>query len=366
MPCCENFEPQEWRQRACRNCFHDVDRHATKSDLSQSPSPASPLSAVQIMSDTFDRGVTCAEKELSYSFDLDDLRWVQYLRDEGYCVVRGAASKAEVEESKTLLWRDIEAAHGAVRGAPQTWGGFWLNARGLLAHLAQSTGAWCVRGLPGVKAAFERVWATRDLLVSMDSVIAWRPWQLDESWRPQTEGLHIDQNPFTKPNFECVQGMVPLIDVTERSGGLQVVPKSHFEDERAIFRERYHWGGDWCPLDSDDPMQARGVLLLATAGDLILWDSRTVHGGLVGTGCAGDDGDRVEETELARLSVTVAMTPRERASKKVQTLRRAGFAAGESFNHCPHEAGTSSGTIKRKLPRACSRVELSELQQALL
>ena len=80
-----------------------------------------------------------------YAFDLEDPRWIQHLREEGYCVVRGVASEADVEEAKRLLWVDIEAAHGAARGAPSTWGGFWLPATGLMAHLAQSAGAWCVR-----------------------------------------------------------------------------------------------------------------------------------------------------------------------------------------------------------------------------
>ena len=298
----------------------------------------------------------------SYCFDLADPRWAQHLHDEGYCVLRGVASQEDVEQATALLWRDMEAAHGAMRGRPETWGGYWLSATGIMAHLAQSAGAWYVRGLPGVKAAFERVWARADLLVSMDAVLAWRPWRLEPSWKPRTEGLHIDQNPLLKPQLECVQGMMPLMDVTERSGGLQVVPRSHSEEARVELRGRYAgWGWDWCPLHCDDPMTARAVLLLASAGDLILWDSRTVHGGVVGT----DGGDGAQK-ELARLSVTVAMTPRERASEQVQSLRRAGFAAGESFNHCPHEAGTSSGTIKRRLPRACARVELSEAQRALI
>lgn len=256
-------------------------------------------------------------------------------------------------------------AHGAVRGAPETWGGIWLRATGLMAHFAQSTGAWWVRSLPRIRAAFEKMWATGDLIVSMDSVIAWRPWQLDSSWLPQTEGLHIDQNPFNKPNLECVQGMMPFIDVTASSGGLEVVPRSHGAEARELLRQRYRWGGDWCPLDRDDPMHRNSVLLLASAGDLILWDSRTVHGGAVGTGDGEHLGDH-GETQLARLSVVVSMTPRSRASDEVQNLRRAGFEAGESFNHCPHEAGTSTGTIKRKLPRTCARVELSESQRALL
>lgn len=299
--------------------------------------------------------------EPAYRFDLEDPRWLAHLRDEGYCVVRGAATPHDVEACTELLWRDIEAAHGAKRGSPETWAGHWPRATGLMAHLAQSAGAWAVRGLPKVRQCFAFIWRTNDLIVSMDSVIAWRPWGLDEAWRPQTEGLHIDQNPFLKPRLECVQGMLPLLDVTAATGGLEVVPRSHTDEAREVLKRHYKWAGDWCPLSSGCPLPARPVLLLAEAGDLILWDSRTVHGGKVGTGAASGG-----ETQLARLSVAVAMTPRERASDKVLDLRRAGFASGESFNHCPHEAGTSSGTIKRKLPRACARAQLTEQQQALL
>merc|ERR1712232_1424146 len=95
--------------------------------------------------------------------------------------------------------------------------------------------------------------------------------------------------------------------------------------------------GDWCVLKMSDPMQQCAELLLAEAGDLILWDSRTVHGGRVGTGSA-------EVTDLARLSCTVAMSPRALASAEVLQQRRAGQVRGVAFNHCPHEAGTSSGT----------------------
>merc|ERR1719390_131282 len=119
----------------------------------------------------------------------------------------------------------------------------------------------------------------------MDTVIAWRPWHVEKSWRPQTEGLHLDQNPFTKPQLDCVQGMMPLMDVTEATGGLEVVPGSHNAAAKAAYKEMYPdmaRRGDWCPLDQDDPLQGQGVLLVASAGDLILWDSRTVHGGVVG------------------------------------------------------------------------------------
>ena len=205
----------------------------------------------------------------------------------------------------------------------------------------------------------------------MDAVILWRPWSADGAgdgapagWpAPRTEGLHIDQNPFSKPGLDCVQGMMPLLPVTASTGGLAVVPGSHTDEAKAVFKQRYarmEHQGDWCPLDSGDPIERDSVLLLADAGDLILWDSRTVHGGVVGTGQPSPF------TEMARMSVTVAMTPAALASDAVRQRRREGFAAGRSFNHCPHEAGTSSGTIKASRKAGYGAFELSPEQLALL
>ena len=81
-----------------------------------------------------------------------------------------------------------------------------MIAPGLIPSLAQSQGAWFVRGVPKVKKSFASIWKTSDLITSMDCVIAWRPWWKNKFWKPNTEGLHLDQNPFSKPNLETVQG----------------------------------------------------------------------------------------------------------------------------------------------------------------
>eukprot|EP01052_Picozoa_sp_SAG31_P080343 SAG31_NODE_40127_length_283_cov_0.635870_1_plen_67_part_10 len=60
---------------------------------------------------------------------------------------------------------------------------------------------------------------------------------------------------------------------------------------------------------------AKAELLLADAGDLILWDGRTVHGGRVGHGRKYDNIKQL--LELARLSVAVAMVPRAWADEQV-------------------------------------------------
>jgi len=92
--------------------------------------------------------------------------------------------------------------------------------------------------------------------------------------------------------------------------------------------------------------------------------SRTIHGGVVRKGKQGGATD--EAPDLARMTCTVAMTPREWASEEVQQARREGQAAGLSFNHCPHEAGESSGTIHAKRREGFREYELTDAQSEVL
>lgn len=361
-------------------------------------------------------------------------------------MLKAVAGDADVAAVKDLLWKDLESAHsdiGLDRHDPTTWQRWKLPSHGIDGSLAQSAGAWHLRGLPRVQAAFKELWGVEDIITSMDATILWKPWMRGARvppWRPRSmregqtatpamflpplisEGLHLDQNPFSKPDLECVQGMVPLLPVTEVSGGLQVVPRSHTAEGKARLLKAHplledSWGGeDWCPLPPSSRFNAakisggRGAVLLeAEAGDLILWDSRLVHGGKVGLGTPQAAAPTASTTnadpatpnldaglpvvvapppaaaaptalnqapppvnavmplrELARMTVTVAMTPRAWACEDVQRQRRAGFEAGRAFNHVPHEAGTSSGTVHATRKSGYLPFELTAEQNAVL
>lgn len=79
--------------------------------------------------------------------------------------------------------------------------------------------------------------------------------------------------------------------------------------------------------------------MLAEPGDLILWDSRTIHGGKVGTG----DCSHLGEGDLARLSFTVCMTPKSWADKDVLSKRRNAFMTAQALTHWPHEYHSHGG-----------------------
>lgn len=310
---------------------------------------------------------TAAPAAESYRFDVEDEGWLDHLSREGYVIIKAVAGPEELARARSLVWDALEATTPAKRDDLGSWEAWKLDKRGFSMHgtVTQGEGAWLVRALPGVRRAFEGIWKTADLICSMDQVLIWRPWWRSggSKWIPKTEGLHTDQNPIRKSGFCCVQGMVPLYDVTGLTGGLEVVPSSHLPPARDALAARCGEAelralGDFCraPPGHHEPSEAR--LVLAAAGDLILWDSRTMHGGKVGTG-AGDDGG--EGAQLARLTIPICMTPRSMASDQVSRDRLAMFAEGKTTNHWPHEPRVQNQVSLGYVP-----IELSPAQRALL
>lgn len=82
--------------------------------------------------------------------------------------------------------------------------------------------------------------------------------------------------------------MIPLLPVTQDFGGLRIVPKSHTDKMQEWMCERFptvDYMGDYLELNKNDQIVAHdmGKLVECDPGDMIIWDSRTIHGGLVGT-----------------------------------------------------------------------------------
>lgn len=275
-------------------------------------------------------------------FGLEDAEaWLAHLEEHGYCVIAGVADAAARARSTALLWDFLEAQPGTRvrRGEPATWGeADWLPCprTGLLGGrgAGQSDFCWSLRLLPGVRAAFAALWGTDDLLVSFDGANVFLPW----SERPErrTDGCwwHVDQNAFLpgKAGRVCVQGLVTLTDATAASGGLCVIPGSHWEHRAVCARA----GGaalrrDFLPVAAgDEALAGGGRLVTARAGDLVLWDSRCVH-----CNTPGDGGGRMDE--LLRVAGYVCMTPAAFAAPAVLEQRRRAFLEHVGTNHWPHE-----------------------------
>lgn len=86
---------------------------------------------------------------------------------------------------------------------------------------------WYIRTRPKVRAAYEKIWKTEDLIVSFDGFNLFRPWQLNEKWKTNNGWYHVDQTPRQgHTGRECIQGLVNLYDTSPETGGLTVVPDS--------------------------------------------------------------------------------------------------------------------------------------------
>ena len=141
----------------------------------------------------------------------DHEEWLDELKNQGYTVVRGIANEEDVLKARELLWSWLEEnGKGVKKDDPKTWTqetwpvsqiGFCKKEGGV-----HQEAAWFLRGLPSLKTVFSHIYNTEELIVSMDTLIVWRPWEKDSLDKPYPLSYHIDQNPAYKPGFQCVQG----------------------------------------------------------------------------------------------------------------------------------------------------------------
>lgn len=135
---------------------------------------------------------------------------------------------------------------------------------------------------PTIIDAFAKLWQTQELLVSFDGVNLTLPTKDRE---PVKAWPHVDQSPLRR-GLQCVQGILNLTTNGPKDGGLIVLKGSSALNE-SFFKthdtERETWGpADWFGFTPEevDWFKDRGctaVKVCAEPGDLILWDSRTVH-----------------------------------------------------------------------------------------
>lgn len=221
-------------------------------------------------------------------FDVSDTAgFTAYLEANGYVVIANVASASEIAESKTQFWDFVESIGHMRRHEPATWiDDNWLPNRrnGIFSSrgVNHSPFAWNIRCLPKVKEAFAAVWQTNELLVSFDATNVFRPWTLSRDYLTKGGWWHVDQNALKGPERQgkvCVQGLVTLYDATPHTGGLCVIPRSHLQHDAFCQRApNASVLGDFVPIEvTDSVFETDGVLVGAKAGDLVLWDSRTIH-----------------------------------------------------------------------------------------
>lgn len=192
---------------------------------------------------------------------------------------------------------------------------------------------WDARQEPGVLDAFSTLWGTQELLVSFDSLNVTFPNRKDVPRRASWE--HLDQSPRRR-GVHCVQGLINLSPSGPNDGGLVVFPGSHLLNDE--FMDTMTDKASWLPMKdlylfSKTELEwfaARGVhphKVCADVGDLIMWDSRTIH-----YGC-----EPTEESDQIRTVIYATYTPASLAVPKQLEAKKQAFSSFSGTTHWPHQ-----------------------------
>jgi hypothetical protein len=209
-----------------------------------------------------------------------------------------------------------------------------LNAMGT----GQSSFAWQARLFPKVKDTFAAVWDTDELLTSFDGVNVFRPWVKENSWKTKGGWWHVDQNGYFEERRQriSVQGLVAYTAATAVTGGLCVLAGSHKKFvEMSLRNELAYMEGNYLKADetilNDSEFEKR--LVCCEAGDLVIWDGRTVH-----CNTPGKDSEQMQQdpSTILRACAYVCMTPLAWATPDCLVARRSAFVHNESTTHWPH------------------------------
>ncbi|KAI3014274.1 hypothetical protein CBS147482_3869 [Aspergillus niger] len=196
--------------------------------------------------------------------------------------------------------------------------------------------SWEARTEPAVIEIFEKLWETKELLSSFDGMNISLPRRKDVNWSPWP---HCDQNPNRK-GMQAVQGLVNFAPNGPKDGGLMLMKGS-----AKLFDEFFAQDRD--PYDHEDApppemkymdlflfhqrdlkwFEDRGCELIKVnmdPGDLVLWDSRTMHYACL------PEGDQIRHVQY------VCMTPKRFATEKALELKKYCFENYMGTTHWPH------------------------------
>lgn len=249
----------------------------------------------------------------------DEDGYERHFHEQGFVVVGGVLDGERVEATVRELWEhpSLLGGHpGLKREDPSTWGSdTWpAGSRNFLDPLnpCSEIESWSNRVHPAVCRVFDVLWRGLrthsevhdvkggQLVVSVDRFGVMRPTRIRVSvqqedgtseevaaerpeWRTSRNWLHWDQNPWSTPGFDAMQGLLALSEGTATSGGFVTVPGFHKDFAR--------WGKEHpegsvlratastvpFAVPPEDELQDRRVKVLVPRGGLLVWDSRLPH-----------------------------------------------------------------------------------------
>ena len=191
---------------------------------------------------------------------------------------------------------------------------------------------WDARMEPKILEAFARIWGTDELLVSFDALNITLPNRADKP--AQRPWPHVDQSPLRR-GLHCVQGIINLSHAGPEDGSLIVLPRSNTVTEQFFDTEtdRATWETKDIRFISETEMKwfeerdMKPLKVMAEPGDLILWDSRTIHWG----------GEPTVESDTIRTVIYASYSPATWARPEELERKREAFESFQATTHWAHD-----------------------------
>eukprot|EP00435_Cladocopium_sp_Y103_P071750 s11_g38.t1 len=243
-----------------------------------------------------------------------------HLRENGFAILQGVLGDAghifrdEFWKAMTKVVPDLDI------GKQHTWN-FPKGFRGIVTSygLPHADFAWMVRAHPRIREAFASIFGTKDLVVSLDAVIA----QAQNSKSKLPGWLHKDQHPNHKGL--SVQAVYTHFGSGPHDAGTCVVPGSH----KVTFPWEWRAKGDHLRAPEDAALQPALQPLKPDVppDSVVFFNSRLLHASVCGTGhvCG----------RPARLGVCVAYAPVARRSEQTRRKKEKAYLQGKCSSHWP-------------------------------
>ena len=237
----------------------------------------------------------------------DIIRGIEFFNKQGYVIFKNVATKKEVDIAKDLLWDYFESRFKAFQSKVETWDRIPANEYGIILQfgIGQSDFMWYLRTLPHVRQLFAKLWDINesDLIVDFGGPVVFRPVNCTKRWRTAEKWFHVDQNAGTYPGRQTIQSFLSLTKQTKQTGGIVVIPESWKYHNELTERARKHWGSDehgqflLVPPSDEVLNMKQPVFLHVDPGDMVFWDSRTVH---CNTNSKKEDINEIMEEEVIK------------------------------------------------------------------
>lgn len=195
---------------------------------------------------------------------------------------------------------------------------------------------WDLRQNSKIIDIFAKLWnvKTEDLLVSFDGAsFHFPPEKTKKGWNRGGIWLHTDQS-YLRNEFECIQSWITAYDVNPGDATLTFLEKSHLYHAKCAEKFNITDKPNWYKLTDEhiDYYTSKGCnkrSIKCKKGDLVLWDSRTIH--------QGQEPLKERLEENFRCVAYLCYTPRSLASKTDLKKKVKCFEDLRTTSHWPHK-----------------------------